>query len=105
MQFFTRGNPIVIPEMNYGAPEVRGANPYKLGMGIDQADMYERFGPEPDPMLFQNFLNNQDVIRLNTRQLQIPPPSPGFKRDPRYNPTMLPGIIDSMVLRGGFGVT
>ena len=105
MQFFTRGNPVVIPEMNYGAPEVRGANPYKLGMGIDKVGMYERFGPEPDPMLFQNFLNNQDVIRLNTRQLQIPPPNPRFKQAPGYTPTILPRAVDSIILGGGFGVT
>ena len=105
MQFFTRGNPVVIPEMNYGVQEIPGANPYKLGMGDNRVYMYEKFGPEPDPTLFQNFLNNRDVIRLNPNQLQIPEPSQGLKNRPGYTPTILPGLRDHIILGGGFGVT
>jgi hypothetical protein len=105
MQFFSRYNPVVVPEMNYGRPEIPGVNPYKLGSGDDVVNQYERFGPEPDPSLFQDFLNEQSVIRLDPRKLQIPEPSSSFKSFPGYSPSVLPGAIDSMILRGGFGVS
>lgn len=105
MQFFSRYNPVVVPEMNYGRPEIPGANPYRLGAGDNSVYMYEKFGAEPDPSLFQNFLNQKDTIRLDPTKLQIPEPNQGIKSFPGYTPTMLPGERDRFILRGGFGVT
>ena len=96
---------MIIPEMQYGVPEIFRADPYQLGSGSDAVDLYDRFGLEPDPNLFQDFLNNQDVIRLDPTKLKIPEPSQQFKSIPGYTPTVLPGLRDQFILKGGFGVT
>jgi len=96
---------MVVPEMEYGVPEIFRADPYQLGSGAGAVELYDRFGPEPDFKLFQDFLNNQDVIRLDPTKLKIPEPSQQFRSFPGFTPTMLPGARDRFILQGGFGVT
>ena len=105
MQYFKQYGATITPEMNYGVPEILGANPYKLGMGDGSVFFHDKYGPEPDPALFQNLLNNQNTFKLDPRTLTIPDPHPNFKKQPGYNPTMLPGFIDGGIMRGYFGVT
>ena len=91
--------------MNYGVGELSRVNPPTLGMGIGSVDFHNKFGPEPDPLLFQNYLNNPNAIKIDTRTLQIPEPSLNWKQQPGYTPTQLPGDVDNFILRGYFGVT
>jgi len=105
VQFFSRDNPTITPRMDYGVPEIFRADPYQLGSHGGAVELYDRFGPEPDFKLFQDFLNNKDSIRLDPRKLQIPEPSQQFKSFPGFTPTILPGVIDRFILQGGFGVT
>ena len=68
------------------------------------------FSPQM-PLDLLNRFGESAPVKLDTRDLVIPPPGPGLKRNPNYNPTHLPGIIDREILRpgafgaGGFGVS
>jgi len=44
----------------------------------------------------------KDPVRLNPRNLVIPEPGPGFRANPKYNPTLLPLLIDKEILNPGF---
>lgn len=66
------------------------------------------------PQMPTDFLNNfgePTPVQLDMRDLVIPEPGPGLKRNPNYDPTHLPGIIQREILRpgafgaGGFGVS
>jgi hypothetical protein len=105
VQYFSKYGATITPAMNYGVAELPRINPPTLGMGIDAVDFHQRFGPEPNPAIFENFLNKQNTIRLNTKDLKIPEPSSTWKQEPGYTPTQIPGEINKAILQGYLGVT
>lgn len=96
----------------YGRPALQhgfDGNPFMkgspLGKFIDSNPREARKAGDAFGLDLREFIStfgSEAPIRLNTRDLLIPEPGPGFRSNPGYNPASLPLLIHKEILNPGF---